>query len=98
VLLTGVHAARIVVSAKLLLAPEWLHDPQEEGSVDHENENDMGAEKVQRVPALVEQLNQLLPPAVRAFSCTRVNQGFQAREACHWRCVSVYHCYLLIYL
>lgn len=85
---TGVHAARVVVSAKLLLAPEWLYPscnqhPQVADLQGRSGDNKEG--EAQRFPAMVQQLNQLLPPAVRAFSCTRVNKGFQAREACHWR-------------
>lgn len=76
---TGVHAARVVVSAKLLLAPEWLRPPSSSTSV--------GAEtgEARRFPDLVDELNEQLPPEVRAFSCTRVNKGFQARDSCHWR-------------
>ena len=83
---SGVHAARIVVSAKLLLAPEWLHPAPSPAHSDSMRDTVMDMEEeAQRFPALVEQLNRVLPPAVRAFSCTRVNKGFQAREACHWR-------------
>lgn len=79
---TGVHAARIAVSCKLLISPDWLYP--ERGLQDSHNEEEEELE-AQRFPGLVEQLNLLLPPAVRAFSCTRVNKGFQARETCHWR-------------
>jgi tRNA U38,U39,U40 pseudouridine synthase TruA len=82
----GVHAARIVISAKLLLAPEWLYP---DGMMPHKarrlTTDDSYIEEAQRFPAMVTQLNDLLPPAIRAFSCVRVNKGFQAREACHWR-------------
>ncbi len=62
----GVHAARVVVSAKLLLNPQWDIDNK-------------------LLSNLKDSINQLLPSDVRVFSCIRVNNGFRAREACHWR-------------
>mmetsp|Transcript_20481 Transcript_20481/g.19807 ORF Transcript_20481/g.19807 Transcript_20481/m.19807 type:complete len:633 (-) Transcript_20481:154-2052(-) len=39
----------------------------------------------QRMPALVEKLNLILPTDIRVLSACKVNQGFRAREACSWR-------------
>lgn len=38
-----------------------------------------------RLPQVSEIMNMHLPPQVRVFSCVKVNNGFQAREACSWR-------------
>ena len=61
----GVHAVRVVISAKLELKAEWSDQ--------------------QSFPQLVEELNELLPPAIRVFSVTRVSKSFQARGSALWR-------------
>lgn len=38
-----------------------------------------------RIPPLVEQMNQILPPDIRLLSVCKINQSFRAREACSWR-------------
>ena len=38
-----------------------------------------------RMPTLVTMLNQELPSDIRAFSATKMNQGFRSRESCHFR-------------
>jgi tRNA pseudouridine(38-40) synthase len=37
------------------------------------------------MPTLVSMLNQELPSDIRAFSATKMNQGFRSRESCHFR-------------
>lgn len=81
----GVHAARLVCSAKLEIQASWLpkFDVPEDQVVEahrtyleHENV---------RLKALVEALNSRLPDDIRAISCVKVNSSFMARNACDWR-------------
>lgn len=77
----GVHAARLVISAKLEILPQWVEDSN--GSA-----NAGGAineQKPARYKKLVRDLNARLPQDIRAMSCIRINNSFQAREACTWR-------------
>ena len=72
----GVHANRIVFSLKIELP---IHDL---GIV---NMNTLGEDDPPRYPDVIMTLNQVLPKDIRCFSCMKVNQGFVARDACHWR-------------
>lgn len=65
----GVHAARIVFSAKLEV---------DETTCDH-------SASVQRFPGIVKAINSYLPKDIRIFSCIRINNGFSARSAGIWR-------------
>ena len=38
-----------------------------------------------RAPTLVSELNAKLPASIRCFSVCKINQGFRARESCHFR-------------
>mmetsp|Transcript_8743 Transcript_8743/g.13059 ORF Transcript_8743/g.13059 Transcript_8743/m.13059 type:complete len:233 (+) Transcript_8743:2089-2787(+) len=71
----GVHAARIVLSCKLELQPHWLDD-----DASHSVESTF-----RRLPQVSQELNLHLPQQIRVFACVQLNQGFRAREACHWR-------------
>ena len=84
----GVHAARIVISAKILLDPMWIMPAPSAEDVTNE---------YPRYPAIVHELNKILPPEIKVFSCVRVNKGFNAREACHWRCDFDYSIYVLLH-
>ncbi len=55
------------------------------GDLSEDNDLEDDKEVDESYPELVEQLNAVLPASIRAFSCRRVNKGFQARDACHWR-------------
>jgi len=61
----GVHCARMVISAKLLLKPDWCDQDD--------------------YTEFISITNSYLPPEIRIFSCTKVNSGFRARDACTWR-------------
>eukprot|EP01031_Cornospumella_fuschlensis_P038596 gene38596-46921_t len=75
----GVHAAKIVFSAKLEF-PEQLFDRTAGNTGNIYVEGD-----VLRFPGVVRDCNQVLPPQIRLFGCAKVNQGFNARTACHYR-------------
>mmetsp|Transcript_15642 Transcript_15642/g.26113 ORF Transcript_15642/g.26113 Transcript_15642/m.26113 type:complete len:887 (+) Transcript_15642:105-2765(+) len=73
----GVHAARVVIGAKLEIPPSWLTpDP------DMDTESTAG---VIRIKPMVEALNSRLPPDIRVFSCVKMHNNFSARRACTWR-------------
>lgn len=67
----GVHAARIVLSAKLELDPALVQENR--------------LEQLDRFPALVKAINDRLPPSIRVFSCTRMQPAFEARGDGKWR-------------
>lgn len=67
----GVHAARIVLSAKLELDPALVEENK--------------LEQLNRFPALVKAINDRLPPNIRVFSCTRMPSAFAARGDGKWR-------------
>ena len=69
----GVHAARLIISAKLEIPTEWR--VKVEGSYAPEG----------KFPQLVELLNAQLPPDIRAMSCVQVSKSFRARLDCIWR-------------
>lgn len=69
----GVHAARIVFSAKLELDPKTLPENPEE------------TVKCIRFPDVVKRVNQHLPENIRLFSCSKINNAFNARENGIWR-------------
>lgn len=62
----GVHAARIIVSAKLEV-DNGLEAPEPPAS------------------EIARRISEHLPSDIKVFSCSRVNGGFQARNAVHWR-------------
>lgn len=77
----GVHAARLIISAKLEIHPKWLDDSEKNNGVAGTGENLAPA----RYKKLVCDLNSRLPSDIRAMSCIRINNSFQARDACTWR-------------
>lgn len=82
----GVHAARIVISAKLEILPEWL--PKFRGTPEevHVKQTEyLQKEGTVRLKSLVTALNAKLPVDIRAISCMKVNKSFTARDACTWR-------------
>lgn len=72
----GVHANRIVFSLKIELPVD---------DVGVKTVNSIGEEDPPRYPQVIEALNRILPKEIQTFSCIKVNQGFVARDACHWR-------------
>jgi tRNA pseudouridine(38-40) synthase len=72
----GVHAARIVISAKLELQPEWLMQNAVDGEDNDTNYN------IKEIPELC---NELLPEDIRVLSCTKINRSFLAKDSCSWR-------------
>lgn len=81
----GVHASRLIVSAKFEILPSWLPQfdgPPEEVAVKH---TDYLHSDMVRIKPFVEALNSKLPEDIRAMSCVKVNKSFLAREACMWR-------------
>jgi tRNA pseudouridine(38-40) synthase len=89
----GVHAARILLSAKLAI--QTAIEPEEE----FENEDQRRRALVERkrlrevghiigtlrYPHVVDELNKVLPADIRALSCIKVARTFNARSACTWR-------------
>lgn len=67
----GVHAARIVLSAKLELDPALVEENK--------------LEQLNRFPQLVKSINEKLPKSIRVFSCTRMPSAFTARDDGKWR-------------
>eukprot|EP01038_Epipyxis_sp_PR26KG_P004650 gene4650-6534_t len=74
----GVHAARIVISAKLEIKNEYLPPVN---VVD----NDFNLYKFHHIKQIPPLINQYLPKNIQIISCIRVNKGFRARESCAWR-------------
>ena len=80
----GVHAARLVISAKLEILPEWL--PTFDLPVGERQSKHLEyLEGRARIKNLIEELNKKLPSDIRAISCIRINKSFVARNACSWR-------------
>ncbi|RYG69904.1 hypothetical protein EON64_01565 [archaeon] len=75
----GVHATKIVFSAKLEF-PEHLF-PRTTGNTAIKTLTS----DVLRFPDVVQNCNQVLPEQIRLFGCAKLNQGFSARTACHYR-------------
>ncbi|KAF4664060.1 hypothetical protein FOL47_005320 [Perkinsus chesapeaki] len=75
----GVSAARIVVSAKILV---------------HEGPNVKGnrqADHVNRTyPEIVDAINMYLPKEIRVFNCMKICASFNAQKSCNWRHYSYY--------
>lgn len=42
-------------------------------------------ETYQSIPSIAAALNARLPDDIRVLSCTKINAGFRARQACQWR-------------
>lgn len=77
----GVHAARLIIGVKLVVQLSWL-------GIDytiHRSDSYRAVDEQKRLQIIVERLNELLPSDIRVFSCTKVNQAFNARISCHWR-------------
>jgi len=70
----GVHAARIVFGAKVML------DMTEDAAADKPE-----AEGAPSAEGLKHRLNQHLPEAVRCWGVVPIRGGFNARRECHWR-------------
>jgi tRNA pseudouridine(38-40) synthase len=90
----GVHAARLVISACLLIPREWvgngaaLVEPltiQSKINGPASIRVPKPKEEVLRFKEFVDTLNDLLPQDIRVQSCVKVNNKFQARNACRWR-------------
>ncbi|KAF4695701.1 hypothetical protein FOZ60_003714 [Perkinsus olseni] len=75
----GVSAARIVVSAKILVheAPDVKGNRQ--------------ADRVNRTyPEIVDAINKELPKEIRVFNCMKICASFNAQKSCNWRHYSYY--------
>jgi tRNA pseudouridine(38-40) synthase len=82
----GVHAARIVISAKLEILADWLPKFPGTPAEVHEKQTEyLQQERTVRLKDLVTALNEKLPADIRAISCMKVNKSFTARDACTWR-------------
>ncbi|KAF4717907.1 hypothetical protein FOZ62_010666, partial [Perkinsus olseni] len=74
-----VSAARIVVSAKILVheAPDVKGNRQ--------------ADRVNRTyPEIVDAINRELPKEIRVFNCMKICASFNAQKSCNWRHYSYY--------
>jgi tRNA pseudouridine38-40 synthase len=77
----GVHASKMIIGVKLVVQLSWL-------GIDHKihrSDSYRATDEQRRLSVVVKQLNDLLPDDIRVFSCTKVNQAFNARISCHWR-------------
>jgi len=81
----GVHASKVIISLKIEI-PQPLID-QEDSEIDkakYPSPNRLIMEPI-RFKRLVEAVNIQLPADIRVFSCTLVNNRFNARDVCKWR-------------
>lgn len=84
----GVHASKVIISVKLEIPQQWLDD---DDGVDGKSEADkmIQAHRLSMEPIrfkrLVDAVNMYLPSDIRVFSCTLVNNRFNARDICRWR-------------
>jgi tRNA pseudouridine(38-40) synthase len=69
----GVHAARILFSAKLEIPEILLKTTPDNNS------------KFQSFPEVVKNINDCLPSDIRVFSCSRTSGGFDPRSSGTWR-------------
>ena len=80
----GVHAALVVLSAKLLVhPPEHAVTRPDPGSTTVQSNE--GTMRGAFYPEVVERLNAHLPPHIRVFSCSSNSKSFSAKAEGHWR-------------
>lgn len=81
----GVHAARIILSMKLEIQPEWEPLVTNKKVVMGPNRKPMLQVENIKYAQLVKELNAHLPPEIRVMMCMRVVGSFRARSSCTWR-------------